>query len=885
MKKNRLLFLATAAMLLFSCGGGSQASSTSDTSLVPHGSSDSTSTPAASSTGGTSSDSSTTQPSSSSSTTVVPEESSTSYDPGLHNDEVYDYDALKVNAPSKALGDDFAYGADLSAVAAVEKAGGVYFNEDGDPEDVFQILAKDGVNYCRLRLWNDPKNAEGKPYGGGDNDLVTDIQLARRAKAAGMKVLLDFHYSDHWADPSKQRLPKGWADALSFDISDYVGDFTKNSLQAFKDNGVTIDAVQIGNETNNSIASFPISAPDTIQDMVSAGVDAVKEVFPSAKTLVHLTNIKSPKGVYRFLDAVKDVPYDIVGLSYYPFWHGTRENLLNVMNTIASTYQKPSMVVETSYGFTDEITEYASNTYNSSTFETPGGYLTGFQGQATEVADIIDTLSQVSGGNGKGIFYWEPAWLPVNGAGWATREGQYYNDYGRDGTEAQLASYKDGLCSWANQGWFSYTGKALPSASTYKHIIAKDRAAVEVVEGLRTDTLDVNINLVKGINLPKTAQVTTNLDALRSRPIVWTQADIDAINAGGDGDYVVHGKVDGKFDITANVTAETNYVLDHSFEEQASGEEVPVGAPWTVENSIDRASRIEAKSEGNLDGEKYFHWYNSSDFHFTLSQTIHGVRAGNYDLSTYIMAGDLPSDYTRFDLWYQIGEGEKVSVDIISTVVKGWGSPLARFMNKAMIQNIEIAADNTDVTIGLTAEVKALGWGHCDLWSFSAHKEIVVDTNYIPDGDLSAQVSGSALGSPWTVDANADGAMSVGSEAMDTEAVNNVKWWDDAAFSFSFHQDIGKVEKGTYTLSLALLSDVASNYEIFDLYYQIGDADKVTVSLLPHCLGWNQTAEQSTQHIKIENIEFAADSTFTIGVECSAKAGAWGRMGDFSLKK
>lgn len=864
MKKNSLLLLTSSALLLFSCGGNSSSQTSSGSTPISSSSSSSAQ--------------------SSSSSVSVPEESSTSYDPELHNDEVYDYAGLKVNAPTNTLGEDFAYGADLSSVAAVENSGGVYFNEDGNPEDVFRILARDGVNYCRLRLWNDPYNAEGKSYGGGENDLVTDIRLARRAKAAGMKVLLDFHYSDHWADPSKQHLPKAWEGVLSFEIGDYIGEFTKSSLQAFKDNGVTIDAVQIGNETNNSIASFPISAPDTIHDIVSSGVDAVKEVFPSAKTLVHLTNVKSPKGVYRFLDAVNGIPYDIVGLSYYPFWHGSRDNLLNVMNHIADTYQKPSMILETSYGFTDEIAEYAGNTYNSSTFETPGGYLTGFQGQATEVADIIDTLSQVKGNNGKGIFYWEPAWLPVNGAGWATAEGQFYNDYGRDGTAAELATYRDGYSSWANQGWFSYTGKALPSASTYKHLIAKDRQVEETVIGLRTATLDVNVNLVNGVNLPKTAQVTTNLDALRSRPIVWNASELAAIDEGGDGEYVVHGQVDGRFDIVANVTAETNYVLDHSFEEQASGEEVPVGEPWSVENSIEKASRIEAKSEGNLDGEKYFHWYNSSDFHFTLQQTIHNVRKGNYDLSTHIMAGDLASDYTRFDLWYQIGDGEKVSLNIIPTVVKGWGAPLARFMNKAMIPNIDIADNGTDVTIGLTAEVKALGWGHCDLWSFSAHKEVIVDTNYIPDGDLSAQVSGQPLGNPWTVDSNEQSAMVVGSEAMDTEAVNNVKWWSSSAFSFAFHQTVDSLESGTYTLRFVFLSDVASKYDKLNFYYQIGDS-RVDVDLLPHCLGWHDSDAASTEHIVIEDIVLESAASFAIGVECQAKANAWGRIGDFSLKK
>ena len=859
-----------ASMLLVACGSNPQPSSvtpSSETSSEPAGSS---------------------QASSSQSQATSSEEPSSSHEP-RHNDEPIDYESLKVNLPEKKLVDDFAFGADLSMVAEVERNGGVYYNEEGVEEDVFQILARDGVNYARFRLWNDPKNSEGLPYGGGNNDLATDIALAKRAKAAGMKVLLDFHYSDFWADPAKQHLPKAWGDAMAFDIGDYVAEFTSESLAAFKAAGVTVDSCQIGNETNNGIAGFSTSEPATVESIVSSGVAAAKSVFPEIKTLVHLTNIKSPRGVYKFLDAVKNVDYDIVGLSYYPFWHGSKENLLNVMNKIRDDYNRPTMVVETSYGFTDEIKEgYCANTYNSSTFETPGGYLTSVQGQATEVSDIISTISKVKDNYGQGIFYWEPAWLPIKGAGWATAVGQYYDDNnGADGTAAQAtaAGYKDGLSSWSNQGWFSYTGKALASASTYAHIQKGDRTVKEEIKGLRTEEIDVNVNLISGkVTLPSTAQVITNLDALRSLSVAWDQDQIAEILEKGDGEYVVTGRVDGKFEIKCNVTAETNYVKDYSFEEQADGEEVPVGEPWVIESQLPKATRIEAKSEGNLDGEKYFHWYNASDFSFTLSQKLTGVRKGVYDLSTHIMAGDLPTDYTKYDLWYQIEGKAKVSLDIIPIVVKGWGAPLARYMNKAMIPSIEITEDNTSITIGISAEVGGSGWGHCDLWSFAIHKDVPVETNYIADGDLGLQVSGSPLKDPWVVDANASSAMSVGSEPMDSEAVNNVKWWAGSDFTFAFHQDIEELKAGTYDFTMVILSCDKGGYNSFDLYYKIGNGEEVVVDLLPYCLGWHDSDAASTVKVALDPIEVSTASSFTLGFRCDAKNGAWGRMTDFSLK-
>ena len=392
MKSKTYLTLALSSLLLTACGG---ATSSPEPSSMPKTTSEG-------------------QPTTSSSSATPADDSSYSYvsadsDSGIGtrtNDEEYDYESIKVNKPAKALVDDFAFGADLSIIAEVERNGGVFYNEKGEEQDVFKLLAADGVNYCRLRLWNDPKSAvTGESYGGGGNDLETDIALAKRAKAAGMKVLLDFHYSDSWADPQKFHCPKAWADELSMDKPDLIADFTRDSLNAFKKAGIYVDSCQIGNETNYGIAGEKfLGGAETIVAMVRSGVAAAKEVFPNIKTLVHLTNIKSPKGVYNFLDAMEKgldgentpVPYDIVGLSYYPFWHGTQENLLNVMNYIRDTYDRPTWVVETSYGFTDEPNENCSNTYHSSTFETPGGYITSIQGQTTELADVVSTISSVN---------------------------------------------------------------------------------------------------------------------------------------------------------------------------------------------------------------------------------------------------------------------------------------------------------------------------------------------------------------------------------------------------------------------------------------------------------------------------------------------------------
>ncbi|MBQ9457131.1 MAG: glycosyl hydrolase 53 family protein [Bacilli bacterium] len=834
---------------------------------------------------------------------------STHFDPipgGKTNDEPYDYSSLKVNTPKNELVKDFAYGADLSIVAEIEANGGVYYNEDGKEQDVFQILANDGVNYARFRLWNDPysatlKGEDGKPlpYGGGTNDLATDIALAKRAKAAGMKVLLDFHYSDHWADPSKQWLPKSWANALVFELPDLLKTYTKNSLQAFKDAGVTVDSVQIGNESNNNLAEVPTSEADTLAELIGAGVAGAKEVFPEIKTLVHLTNVKSPKGVYQFLDAVNKVNYDIVGLSYYPFWHGSQENLLTVMNKIEADYKRPVWIVETSYGVTDEPTEYAHNTYHSSTFEATGGYITGSQGQATLLADLVSTLSEVNNQKGQGIFYWEPAWLPVKGSTWATPAGQYYNDNGKDALKAEdIAGYDEGLPAWSNQGWFSYTGKALPGASAYRHIQQGDAKATETPVALAQDKIEVTVNLVSGkVSLPQTAAVKTNLDALRARPVEWNQEEVSAILAGGDGDYIVHGKVDGSFDVEANVTAETNYIQDYSFEGQADGEEVEVGSPWKLEASAKHVAWIEAKSAGNLDGEKYFHWYNVNDATFTLSQTLTGVRAGDYDLSTYIMAGDLPDQYSKFELFYQLGGGEKVSLEIGSKAVKGWGSPLNRYMQKCILPHIEVPADNATITVGMTIEYAGLAWGHSDLWSFSAHRdpkpvEEYVASGALEDGNLAAQTAFTAPDSPWYVGEDEANVLKVSDKTEDQQAMkknegtnNHFKWWSESPFSFELHQNVKNLPAGTYLFSCYLRSITDDGYDSFRFYYQVEGSDKVYFDLnnSTYLKPWDTDDIVSTAEVALDGILIPAEKKVTFGFEVSGKANAWGRMTDFSL--
>lgn len=651
------------------------------------------------------------------------------YTPGTGtNSETYDYDSIYVNAPSEALNDDFMYCVDLSSVYDVETAGGRFYDKDGNEADVFEILKDGGANYVRLRLWVDPYDKYGNSYGGGTNDVAHTIYLSQRAKAAGLKVLVDFHYSDSWADPAKQYAPKAWQgvrDSLKYKP---LGTWTGQVLNAFKEAGVTVDAMQIGNETNNGMMGLSRTSR-YIADCFKTANATAKSVFPDIKTIVHLTNVTNQSSVYTFLNNLQDRgadDYDIIGLSYYPFWHGSLENVSEVLNTCASTYGKQVMIAETSWGHTLESASFCNNQFNQSLAE-EGGYETSIQAQATELADIVDVLSQVPNQAGIGISYWEPSWLPLQGSGWITKYGAYYNDNGTDWTdESDLSSYTDSYCysSWANQALFSYNGRVLPSAYTYKYIQDGDKGMDLAITGnysstAMTGTYDLSSETY---SVPSTFKFTSNLDKYVSVDIAWDSDEYNALATSTPGDYTIHGTASyGTYsvDVTCVVTVFQNYISDYSFENQTTlqsgnSNEYSVGEPWTLETSTSGV-RVESKSEGNRTGSKYFHWWSAASFTFELSQNLGTVPAGTYNLSTYVLT-HLSSEYGGYNsigLFYQIGDADRVEVSMLSQCA-GYSAGLVEWS----ITNI-VLETASEVTIGMYCDAGATSWGHNDDWSFS----------------------------------------------------------------------------------------------------------------------------------------------------------------------
>lgn len=358
---------------------------------------------------------------------------------------------------------EFIKGMDVSTIEEVERCGGRFY-DNGQEGELLSILKRYGTNAVRLRLWNDPYSETKKPYGAGTNDLAVTVRIAKRALAQGMQFLLDLHYSDFWTDPGKQIKPKAWAGYDDDQLEQAVYDYTCRVLLTLKKENAFPTMIQIGNEVTNGLLwpNAKMPAYDNIARFISAGIRAARAVDANLPIMIHLDNGGNNE-LYRdwfdhYMERGED--FDIIGLSYYPFWHGPLSDLADNMKDISERYQKDVIVAEVSMGYTME--DYQA--YEKLADEERKGMATRAElaekvpypmtpeGQRQFMKEVMQIIRDVPNGRGKGFFYWEPAWIPVPGSGWATPESlAYIGDKGPCGNE------------WANQALFDYDGNALPA--------------------------------------------------------------------------------------------------------------------------------------------------------------------------------------------------------------------------------------------------------------------------------------------------------------------------------------------------------------------------------------------------------------------------------------
>jgi arabinogalactan endo-1,4-beta-galactosidase len=285
----------------------------------------------------------------------------------------------------------FAKGGDISWLPQMEASGYTFYNDNGDKQDCFQILKEHGFNTIRLRTWVNPSDNRAS----GHCSKEETVAMAVRAQKWGMKVMIDFHYSDSWADPSKQKKPAAWEGHDFAQLQKDLYDYTLEVMKALKESGVTPEWVQVGNETpggmiypEGSVANWP-----QLAQLINKGYEAIKAVSPTSKVILHIDRGNDNKRFRTWFDNAKShgTKYDVIGLSYYPYWlDGHPDYTLSIddlgknLNDMASRYDKEVMVVEV------------------------GGEDTKVQNTYDMLIAVQEKVKAVPNGKGLGVIYWEP---------------------------------------------------------------------------------------------------------------------------------------------------------------------------------------------------------------------------------------------------------------------------------------------------------------------------------------------------------------------------------------------------------------------------------------------------------------------------------------------
>ena len=602
--------------------------------------------------------------------------------------------------PVNGISDDFYRGMDASAVLALENSGVKYYNFDGEEQDVFLTLAQAGVNYIRLRVWNYPYDENGNGYGGGNNDVATAIALGQRATQYGMKVCIDFHYSDFWADPKKQFVPKAWEDMNIEEKSAALYNFTQESLTQILEAGVDVGMVQVGNEINNGMCGETDVA--NVRKLLTAGSKAVREVAASSGknilVAVHYTNIDDMKKLDTLLTGlqVKEIDYDIVGLSFYPYWHGTMEDLKNAITHVRDTYDKKVYVAENAYCYTSEDGDGSANSIKG-TDDLTEGYSASVQGQANEVRDVCAAASEAGA---EGVFYWEGTWIPVGPAD--ADNSSIWEKYGSGWASSYAGGYdpKDagqyyGGSSWDNQAMFDFTGHPLASLNVFKYLKygATAPLAVDTIPGVA-----VSCNIGAEAELPETVSVIYNDHFQKQVPVIWNAEDIAAIDTENGGTFTVAGSLEDGTEVTATVTVDrVNYVRNPSFEDADT-------SMWTVTCSGETdPTDYQVKEADAHSGEVAFHfWSGTSDMDFSIEQSFTDLAPGTYELSAFSQGGDLSAD-ASMEL-YAVVDGTELTAPFLLTTYADWQNPT--------VSDIQVT-DGT-LTIGVRYHCNVNSWGTLD---------------------------------------------------------------------------------------------------------------------------------------------------------------------------
>ena len=623
----------------------------------------------------------------------------------------------------KNLPEDFIMGMDISSVMSEFASGVTYKDIEGNTidniTDFCKFLAENGITHIRVRVWNDPYDANGNGYGGGNCDVATAAEIAEGCRAAGLKMLIDFHCSDFWADPGKQQVPKAWSGYTLEQKADAVEEFIGASLRTIDPNHETIDMVQVGNETTGSFVGE--SGAENMCKLFSAGAKAIRAYNEEVKVVIHVTNPEKGRVTTwaKNLDTYA-VDYDVLATSYYPYWHGTLANLQSELAAVKANYGKDTMVAETSYAYTLEDSDGHSNTVRVGNNDSGANTLQPFsvQGQATAIRNVMETVNNAGG---LGVFYWEPAWITVGditglsgdeletqiaankeawetyGSGWAASYGGEYNPedagkwYGGSAVDNEAMFYPDGT----------------PTAGLYVWNYVKTGAVSRYVSVESVTNPEETIDANAAFTLPETVVVTYN-SGEADETVAWNEEEVAAIDTAVSGVYTVSGTVTFSKEINQGAfsgmtSAEVIYTLtvkQPNLVTDANDAGFESGVNYTIGGK--GISAIPAKDDP-YEGKGSMHWYYTSATTGTVTYNkVITLEPGKY--SAELMSQGFAGDTISLQI---LSDDDEVLFEGDATVLEGWA------VWKKVAVDFMITKQ-TDVKIQIVVNMQKGGWGTAD---------------------------------------------------------------------------------------------------------------------------------------------------------------------------
>lgn len=538
---------------------------------------------------------------------------------------------------------DFYKGVDISFLPQYLDEGMQIRDFDGTPVEPFTLLKKYGVNAIRLRIWNKPENV---PESKGYCNLAQTIEMARQVKNHGMRFLLDFHYSDYWADPAQQKKPKDW-ESLSFEeLKIAVYSYTRDTLLALDAEGVLPDMVQIGNEIRSGFLFPDGELPDYehMVELINAGIRGARSVGDSDRLqiMIHLDQ----GGRYFYLKewfskafACGLLDFDLIGLSYYPFWHGTFTDLKDSISKLSEEFQKPILIVETAHAW-----RKSANGFIDETQEKIAGVEATPQGQRKVLDLVMNIVASLPDHRGLGIYYWEPLCIPLPGQG-----------------------------GWAeNMGLLDEQGKVMEGIRSFEFTRQKERWN-EYAKIYAPRLPDLLVGMKP--DLPKELPVLMYDGSIRKKKVTWLDAlgqvlDFSETGLQNPGTYVISGVVEGSgemIDVEINVLTELiqaeNLLRDANWDEGLIRWEVEKGEEQVmVQICPEFEDPFPAPPVNGLRVES------RKNFTFQIRQQINIVKAGKYDLQVEFRG----TDTTNVEIRLFGEQGDQRKETVIHPSEHGW---------------------------------------------------------------------------------------------------------------------------------------------------------------------------------------------------------------------